>query len=157
MSFILDKNALEIEVVNNYGQTTTISNNLDNILIIYFYPKDDTPGCTKEACGFRDLYSELAKLGAKVVGVSKDNNKSHIKFIDKYSLNFELWSDEEHKLCEAFGVWQKKKFMGKEYMGIDRSTFVLNKNGEVIKVWEDVKPEEHAQEVLDFIRNINKS
>ena len=121
-------------------------------VVLYFYPKDNTPGCTKEACEFRDAEAEMKKLGARVIGVSKDSPKSHQNFADKYNLNFELWSDQDHQLIEAFGAWVQKKKFGKTYMGIARSTFILDPEGKIIKVWENVKPEGHAQEVLEFLR-----
>ncbi len=116
--------------------------------VIYFYPKDDTPGCTKEACTFRDLKSDFAKAGAIIIGVSKDAEKSHSKFKEKYGLNFDLIADEDGKLCEAFGVWQEKSFMGKKYMGIVRSTFLADSDGIIKKVWRNLKVDGHMEEVL---------
>lgn len=117
-------------------------------VVLYFYPKDDTPGCTKEACTFRDLKSDFAKAGAIIIGVSKDAEKSHSKFKEKYGLNFDLIADEDGKLCEAFGVWQEKSFMGKKYMGIVRSTFLANADGVIKKVWRNLKVDGHMEEVL---------
>lgn len=117
-------------------------------VVLYFYPKDDTPGCTKEACTFRDLKSDFAKAGAIIIGVSKDAEKSHSKFKEKYGLNFDLIADEDGKLCEAFGVWQEKSFMGKKYMGIVRSTFLADSDGTIKKVWRNLKVDGHMEEVL---------
>jgi thioredoxin-dependent peroxiredoxin len=117
-------------------------------VILYFYPKDDTPGCTKEACGFRDHFAEIKKRGALVLGVSKDPAKSHEKFTQKFDLPFPLLSDEDHKIAEAYGVWGEKKFMGRTYMGMHRVTFLIGGNGRIKKIWRQVKPDEHAAEVL---------
>jgi len=124
-------------------------------VVLYFYPKDDTPGCTVEAEGFRDIYKKIAQGGARVVGVSKDNEKSHEKFTRKYDLPFELWSDTEHKLMDAFGVWGERKFMGRTYMGVSRSTFLIDPNGKVSYVWEKVTPKGHAQDVLYKIAELS--
>ncbi|HEV2329702.1 MAG TPA: thioredoxin-dependent thiol peroxidase [Verrucomicrobiae bacterium] len=117
-------------------------------VVLYFYPKDDTPGCTKEACGFRDHFAEFRKLGAQVLGVSKDPAKSHKKFTDKFKLPFPLLSDEAHKIAEAYGVWGEKKFMGRAYLGMHRVTFLIGGDGRIKKIWRAVKPDEHAAEVL---------
>lgn len=120
-------------------------------VVLYFYPKDDTPGCTKEACGFRDLYAELARKGAVVLGVSPDSVASHDKFVEKYQLTFSLIADEDHKIAEAYGVWGEKQFMGKRYMGVHRATFLIDAEGRIKAVWPKVKPEEHAAEVLEAL------
>lgn len=117
-------------------------------VILYFYPKDDTPGCTKEACGFRDHFAEIRKRGALVLGVSKDPAKSHEKFAEKFGLPFPLLSDEDHKIAEAYGVWGEKKFMGRTHMGMHRVTFLIDPNGRIKKIWREVKPDKHAEEVL---------
>lgn len=143
---------IEVKDINN--EKVSLADLSDQYVVLYFYPKDDTPGCTKEACSFRDWNAELKKLGVKVVGVSKDSVTSHKKFVDKYSLNFDLWSDEDHQLIEAFGAWQKKSMMGKEYMGTVRSTFVIDPKGIVLRVWDKVNPPEHGQEIHDFIKEI---
>lgn len=115
-------------------------------VVVYFYPKDDTSGCTKEACGFRD---EMPRFeGVRVIGVSPDSVASHRKFADKHGLNFTLLADVEHTLAEAAGVWVEKSMYGKKYMGIERTTFLLDEEGRVLKVWRKVKPEGHAAEVL---------
>lgn len=117
-------------------------------VLLYFYPKDDTPGCTVEACTLRDHFPKFKKLGIAVLGASVDPVKSHAKFKEKYMLPFTLLSDEHRKLVHAYGVWGKKKFMGREYMGTLRWSFLINPNGEIAKIYEGVKPAEHAEEVL---------
>ena len=143
---------IEVKDINN--EKVSLADLSDQYVVLYFYPKDDTPGCTKEACSFRDWNAELKKLGVKVVGVSKDSVTSHKKFIEKYELNFDLWSDEDHQLIEAFGAWQKKSMMGKEYMGTVRATFVIDPKGIILRVWDKVNPPEHGQEIHDFINEI---
>ncbi len=128
------------------GQSWTLADLAGSKTIVYFYPKDDTSGCTKEACEFRDAMPQFS--GAKVFGVSPDNEKSHRKFIDKFSLNFPLLADSEHALAEACGVWVEKSMYGKKYMGIERTTILLDEAGKVLKIWRKVKPEGHAAEVL---------
>ncbi len=123
-------------------------------LVVYFYPKDDTPGCTVEAKGFRDAHDDMEDLGVVVIGVSKDDDKSHEKFVGKHGLNFPLWSDPEHKLMDAFSVWGKRQFMGREYMGTSRSTFILDPKGKVAAVWEKVSPPGHAKEVLATLKEL---
>lgn len=117
-------------------------------VILYFYPKDDTPGCTKEACAFRDHFADFKKKGAVVLGVSVDPVKSHDKFVEKFKLPFTLLADEDKKIVEAYGVWGQKSFMGRKYMGIHRVTFLIGPDGKIRKIWPKVKPEEHAEEVL---------
>ena len=117
-------------------------------VVLYFYPKDDTPGCTKEACSFRDHFAELKKKGAIVLGVSPDSVKSHDKFVEKFKLPFTLLSDDDKKIVEAYGVWGEKSFMGRKYMGTHRVTFLIAPDGTIKKIWPKVKPEEHAAEVL---------
>jgi peroxiredoxin Q/BCP len=117
-------------------------------VILYFYPKDDTPGCTKEACAFRDYFADFKKQGAEVLGVSPDSVKSHDKFAEKFKLPFTLLSDEDKKIVEAYGVWGEKTFMGRKYLGVYRVTFLIGPDGRIKKIWPAVKPEEHAEEVL---------
>lgn len=120
-------------------------------IILYFYPKDNTPGCTAEACSLRDGYAELARLGYQVIGVSKDSEASHVKFADKYQLPFPLISDPEHKLCELTGVWQKKKMAGREYMGVVRTTFVIDQDGTVTHVITKVNTKDAAGQLLQVL------
>jgi len=152
----LEPAPLTIPVIDDQGHTTTLEQHLGNYLVIYFYPKDNTPGCTVEACNFRDANQELKNLGVKVIGISKDSLASHQKFTDQHQLNFPLWSDPDHKLLEAFGAWGEKKRFGKLYMGIIRSTFILDPTGTIIKTWEKVNVANHSQEVLDFLQKTLK-
>src|SRR5713226_3114959 len=117
-------------------------------VVLYFYPRDDTPGCTKEACGFRDEFGALKKKGAVVLGVSTDSVKSHEKFARKHELPFTLLADEDKKIVEAYGVWGQKSFMGRKYMGTHRVTFLIGPDGRIKSIWPTVKPQEHAREVL---------
>ncbi|MFH2118498.1 MAG: thioredoxin-dependent thiol peroxidase [Candidatus Paceibacterota bacterium] len=143
---------LDIAVQDAQGKTISLKNTLGKYLVLYFYPRDNTPGCTTEACNFRDTNDELKKLGVRVIGVSKDSPESHQKFAKKHRLNFELWSDPNHQLLEAFGAWGEKKRFGKIYQGIIRSTFIIDPQGKIIKVWEKVKPDNHTAEVLEFFK-----
>jgi peroxiredoxin Q/BCP len=126
-------------------------------LLLYFYPKDDTPGCTVEACSFRDAQEKFSEIGASIVGISTDSVASHKKFAQKHALPFTLLSDSEKKTVSDYGVWEKKKFMGREYMGIVRSSFLINKEGIVQKVYEKVNPLTHTSEVLKDIEDFNKT
>lgn len=121
--------------------------------VLYFYPKDDTPGCTVEACNFRDTLPRFSDIGAPVYGVSPDDLAAHEKFIAKYALNFPLLADPEHKLIEAVGAWVEKSMYGKKYMGVQRSTFVVGPDGRIEKVWPKVTPEGHAEEVLAYLKS----
>ncbi len=120
-------------------------------VVLYFYPKDDTPGCTKEACGFRDGHAGFASRGAVVLGVSPDSAKRHDKFVEKFGLPFVLVSDAEHRIAEAYGVWGEKKFMGRTYQGVHRVTFLIGRDGRIARIWPAVKPELHAAEVLEAL------
>ncbi len=120
-------------------------------VVLYFYPKDDTPGCTKEACNFRDDYSAYEKAGVIVLGISPDDVESHVKFKKKFQLPFPLLADEGHKVCDTYGTWGPKKFMGKAYEGVLRTTFLIDGNGNIIKVFENVRPAEHSAEVLSAL------
>lgn len=130
------------------GSTVKLSDFKGKSVILYFYPRDDTPGCTKEACAFRDVYSEIAAKGAVVLGVSVDTVKSHVKFTEKFSLPFPLLADEEKKIVQAYGVWGEKVFMGRKYLGIHRVTFLIGPDGRIKNIWPTVKPEQHAADVL---------
>lgn len=123
-------------------------------VVLYFYPKDDTPGCTTEACGFRDDYSQYDKFNAVILGVSPDPINKHLKFKAKYNLPFILLSDADHKVCELYGVWGRKKFMGREYDGVFRTTFLISPEGTIKHVFEKVKPSGHSQEVLEGLASI---
>jgi len=147
-----DQAPLDITIEDENGEPVSLRSLQGHYTVVYFYPKDDTPGCTMEACNFRDAQSELTELGATVIGISKDSVASHQKFKHKHHLNFPLWSDPDHKLLEAFGSWQEKKMFGKPYMGIVRSTFILDPQGKILKTWEKVNPKNHDQEVLAFLQ-----
>lgn len=121
-------------------------------VVLYFYPKDDTPGCTAQACGIRDAWGEFEQAGAVVLGVSPDDEASHANFKEKYGLPFPLLADTGHEVAEEYGVWAEKSYGGKTYMGVDRSTFVIDADGNVAKVFRKVKPDEHADQVLEALR-----
>jgi peroxiredoxin Q/BCP len=123
-------------------------------VVLYFYPRDDTPGCTREACAFRDRQAKLKKLGAVVLGVSGDSIQSHQKFRDKYRLNFPLLADEDHRVAEKYGAWREKNMYGKKSMGIQRSTFLIDSNGKVAKVWKQVKVDGHDEQVLNALEEL---
>jgi peroxiredoxin Q/BCP len=130
------------------GETVNLKDFRGKKVVLYFYPKDDTPGCTKEACSFRDAFSKFKKRGITILGVSPDSEKSHQKFVSKYKLPFTLLADTDHSIADAYGVYGEKKFMGRTYMGIHRTTFLIDEKGKIKKVFEKVKPEDHADEVL---------
>lgn len=130
------------------GDTVTLSDLKGQPVVLFFYPKDNTPGCTKEACAFRDLSADFKQAGVTVFGVSGDSLESHDKFVNKFDLNFPLLSDPEHTMLTAYGVWGEKKNYGRTYMGITRSTFLIDATGKVAKVWPKVKVDGHAEEVL---------
>jgi thioredoxin-dependent peroxiredoxin len=125
-------------------------------VILYFYPKDDTPGCTIETNDFNKLLTKFKKLNCEVYGISKDNIKSHNKFKNKYKIKFDLLADDEIKIVKSYKVWAKKKFMGREFMGVVRSTFLIDPKGKIVKIWDNVKVKDHAQEVLDSLKHIQK-
>jgi peroxiredoxin Q/BCP len=133
------------------GDTVKLSDLRGKPVVLYFYPKDDTPGCTTQACGIRDAYGEFERAGAIVLGVSPDDEASHVKFRQKYDLPFTLLADTDHAVAEQYGVWGEKKYMGRSYMGVNRSTFVIDADGNVKKVMHDVKPATHADAVLEAL------
>ena len=130
------------------GEDVTLSATRGKPVVLYFYPKDDTPGCTTQACGIRDAWDEFERAGAVVLGVSPDDERSHVKFRDKYDLPFTLLADTGHEVADAYGVWGEKAYMGRKYMGVSRSTFVIDAGGTVKKVFPAVKPATHADDVL---------
>ena len=134
----------------------SLKDTLGKYLVLYFYPKDDTPGCTIETNDFNKLFNKFKKLGCEIYGLSKDSLKSHDKFKDKYKVKFDLLADEEIKVLKKYKVWGKKKFMGREFMGIIRSTYLIDKKGKILKVWGNVKVKDHAKEVLETLQNIVK-
>jgi peroxiredoxin Q/BCP len=146
------KPAPDFALSSDAGETIRLSELRGKPVVLYFYPKDDTPGCTTQACGIRDAYAEFEKEGAVVLGVSPDDERSHAKFRKKYELPFALLADTDHQVAEQYGVWGEKKYMGRTYVGVKRWTFVIDENGDVKKVFPDVKPAEHADNVLAAIR-----
>jgi peroxiredoxin Q/BCP len=140
--------APEFTATTNGGGKVSLSDFRGKNVILYFYPRDDTPGCTKEACAFRDEFAAFKKKGAVVLGVSIDSAKSHDKFVEKYKLPFTLVSDEDKAIVQAYGAWGQKSFMGRKYEGTYRVTFLIGPDGRIKKVWPAVKPAEHPQEVL---------
>jgi peroxiredoxin Q/BCP len=143
----INQKAPEFNLPDQSGEMHNLKMYKGKKVLLYFYPKDDTPGCTTEACSFRDNLKDLSSLGLVVLGVSKDSVASHAKFAKKYDLNFPILSDETGEVIEAYGAWGKKKFMGREYMGILRMSFLIDQDGKVEKIYEEVKPKEHVGEV----------
>lgn len=139
--------APEFTAFNHHGQKISLSDLKGKPVVLYFYPRDDTPGCTKEACGFRDSFAEFRKKGAVVLGVSTDTMKSHGKFAGKFKLPFDLLVDEDKSIVQAYGVWGEKRFMGRKYQGTHRVTFLIGQDGKIKQIWPAVKPDEHAAEV----------
>jgi thioredoxin-dependent peroxiredoxin len=142
------KPAPEFTLEDDAGETVSLSDFRGKPVVLYFYPKDDTPGCTAQACGIRDAYGEFEQAGAVVLGVSPDKVSKHVKFKEKYDLPFTLLADPEHEVAERYGVWGEKKYMGRSYMGVNRTTFVIAPDGTVAEVMENVKPDSHADDVL---------
>lgn len=144
----------DISVLNQDGEEVSLTDFQGKNIVLYFYPKDMTPGCTTESCDFRDFHPEFEKLNTVVIGVSPDDITSHQKFIAKHNLPFTLLADTEQALAKHFDVWKLKKNFGREYMGIERSTFVINTQGEIVKEWRKVKVKGHVEEVLQFVREM---
>jgi peroxiredoxin Q/BCP len=143
------KQAPDFSLPDQDGNSKSLSDYAGKWLVLYFYPKDNTPGCTTEACNFRDERDAIAEFGsAEVVGVSKDSVRSHKKFVDEQHLNFTLLSDTEHKVTEAYDSWKLKKFMGREYMGTERNTFIISPKGEIVKEYRGVDPKTHAVQII---------
>lgn len=140
--------APDFNLADETGAMHKLSDYQGKPVVLYFYPKDDTPGCTTEACGFRDQYKDYADAGVLVIGVSPDTSQSHMKFKTKYNLPFMLLADVGHKVCDLYGVWGRKKAMGREYDGVFRTTFLISPDGHILKVFQGVKPEGHSAEVL---------
>jgi len=145
--------APDFTLTSDAGRQVTLSDLRGRPVVLYFYPRDDTPGCTTQACGIRDLYDEFEREGAVVLGVSPDDEASHVKFKDKYHLPFTLLADEGHRVADTYGVWGEKSYMGRKYLGVDRSTFVIDTDGTVKRVMHEVKPATHADDVLAALRD----
>jgi thioredoxin-dependent peroxiredoxin len=140
--------APDFELTSDAGERIQLSQFRGQPVVLYFYPRDDTPGCTKQACGIRDNYDDFEQRGAVVLGVSPDKETSHVKFKQKYGLPFTLLADPEHEVAEQYGVWAEKKYMGRTYMGVERSTFLIDPEGRIAKVMRRVKPDTHVERVL---------
>jgi thioredoxin-dependent peroxiredoxin len=143
--------APDFELASDASERVRLSQFRGKPVVLYFYPKDDTPGCTAQACGIRDSYDDFEQRGAVVLGVSPDEESSHVKFKQKYGLPFTLLADPEHEVAEQYGVWGERKYMGKTYMGVERSTFLIDEDGRIAKVMRRVKPDTHAAKVLDAL------
>ncbi|MBM7650271.1 peroxiredoxin Q/BCP [Bacillus ectoiniformans] len=153
MTAQLNEMAPDFTLLANSGEEVSLSHFKGKNVVLYFYPKDMTPGCTTQACDFRDQHEKFSGLNTVILGISTDPVERHKKFIDKYDLPFLLLADEEHKACELYGVWKLKKNFGKEYMGIERSTFIIDPEGTLIKEWRKVKVKGHVEEALQFIQD----
>jgi thioredoxin-dependent peroxiredoxin len=145
------KEAPDFELTSDSGERVRLSQFNGQPVVLYFYPKDDTPGCTKQACAIRDNYDDFQERGAVVLGVSPDDETSHVKFKQKHGLPFTLLADPEHEVSELYGVWGERKYMGKTYMGVERSTFLIDEDGRIAKVMRRVKPDTHAADVLEAL------
>lgn len=152
MTNLVGQKAPSFTLPNEQQESISLSDFAGKKVILYFYPKDMTPGCTTEACDFRDAHQDFSELNAVVIGISPDPVARHTKFIDKYELPFSLLADEDHAVAEAYGVWQLKKNFGKEYMGIVRSTFLIDEQGQVISEWRNVRVKDHINTVLTTLR-----
>lgn len=152
MTVLAGTPAPEFALADETGVTRRLADFRGQTVVLYFYPKDDTPGCTTEACNFRDDYSAYTQAGVTILGISPDSSKSHAKFKEKFGLPFSLLADDGHAVCEAYGVWGEKKFMGRKYLGVFRTTFIIGPDGMVKKVFEDVKPAAHSAEVLAVVK-----
>jgi peroxiredoxin Q/BCP len=145
------REAPDFELTSDAGERVRLSQFRGSPVVLYFYPKDDTPGCTAQACGIRDSYDDFGERGAVVLGVSPDEESSHVKFKEKYGLPFTLLADPAHEVAERYDVWKEKNFGGKKYWGVERSTFLIDENGNVKKVMRRVKPDTHAEKVLEAL------
>lgn len=144
----------DFELADQNGEIHKLSDYKGKWVVLYFYPKDDTPGCTKEACNFRDSFREIQKMGVQILGISKDSVKSHKKFAEKYNLNFPILSDESLSVIKAYDAWGEKKFWGKTYEGIFRITYLINPKGEIYKKYEKVNPLTHASEIIRDLKSV---
>lgn len=152
MSISAGIKAPDFNLLDENEKSHALSDYLGKAVVLYFYPKDDTPGCTKEACSFRDDYAVYREAGVVILGVSPDSPKKHAKFKEKYQLPFTLLADENHQVCELYEVWGRKKYMGREYDGVFRTTFLIDAEGLIVKVFDNVKPDGHSGEVLAALK-----
>lgn len=144
--------AIDFTLKNQAGHEISLSEYIGKKIVLYFYPRDNSPGCTTEACGLRDVYDEILELGAVVLGVSADTEASHQKFINKHNLPFHLLADTNHEVCEAYGAWGEKKMYGKVFFGIKRMTYIIDEKGMIEYVFPKVSPKKHADEILDVLK-----
>ena len=156
MKLKVDDNAPDFKLPDQEGKDHSLKDYRGKWVVVYFYPKDDTPGCTKEACTVRDNLPAFRELKATILGISADSVRSHTKFAEKYGLNFTILADEDKKVVNQYGVWAKKAFMGRKYMGILRTSFLINPGGKIIKIYENVKPEVHAEELINDLKEYGK-
>jgi len=154
MALNVGDKAPSFKLKNQDAKVISLSDLKGKPIILYFYPKDDTPGCTKEACNFRDEFPKFGKMKAEIIGVSIDSVESHKKFADKYKLPFNLLADEKKEVVEKYGVWKEKNMYGKKYMGIERTTFIINTEGKISKIFPKVKVEEHNKEVMEALKEL---
>jgi len=154
----MNQAAPDFSLPDQHGKTRSLSDYAGKWVVLYFYPKDDTPGCTTEACSFRDEREAIAEFGnAEVIGISKDSVRSHAKFAEKYSLDFTILSDESTETIQAYGAWQLKKFMGREFMGIQRMTIIINPEGNIAKTYPKVDPKKHASEIIKGLKELQSN
>lgn len=153
MTAVIGEKAPEFKLTATDGRQVSLDDFKGKYVVLYFYPKDMTPGCTTEACDFRDQHEQFEELDAVIVGVSPDPAETHAKFIDKHGLPFMLLADVDHEVAELYGVWKLKKNFGKEYMGIERSTFLINQDGVLMKEWRKVKVKGHVEEALQYLKD----
>lgn len=154
MTVTIGEKAPDFQLRNQHGDIISLADFKGKPIILYFYPKDMTPGCTTEACDFRDQHQQFAQMNAVIIGVSPDSVERHVKFSEKHGLPFILVADDNHEAAEYYDVWKLKKNFGKEYMGIERSTFLIDKEGIVVKEWRKIKVKGHVEEVLECIRHL---
>ena len=154
MALKVGDKAPAFKLKNQDGDIISLSDLKGKPVVLYFYPKDDTPGCTKEACNFRDEFPKFGKMKAEIIGISTDSVDSHKKFADKYKLPFNLLADEKKEIVEKFGVWKEKNMYGRKYMGIERTTFIINADGKINKIFPKVKVDDHNQEVMDALKEL---
>jgi peroxiredoxin Q/BCP len=154
MALKVGDNAPSFKLKNQDGEPISLSDLKGKPIVLYFYPKDDTSGCTKEACNFRDEFPKFGKMKAEIIGISADSVESHKKFVEKYKLPFNLLSDEKKEVIEKYGVWQEKSMYGKKYMGIVRTTFIIDASGKISKIFPKVKVDEHNKEVMEALKEL---